>query len=138
MLPVIFGVSLIKSMRPYIKRNVFDNISSAEFIFLNSIFIAVLSFCYAYIYKGENMGNIWNLTYIHYMSGLFLACVTVVSSLAIFKLQEDSIITPIFIIKSLSAVILLVIGIFIYNERLNAKQIAGIFMCILAIFLIKG
>ena len=138
MLPVIFGVSLIKSMRPYIKRNVFDNISSAEFIFLNSIFIAALSFCYAYIYKGENMGNIWNLTYIHYMSGLFLACVTVVSSLAIFKLQEDSVITTTFIIKSLSAIILLIVGIFIYNERLTAKQIAGILLGILAIFLIKG
>jgi len=138
MLPVIFGVSLIKSMRPYIKKNVFDNISSAEFIFLNSLFIGVLSFCYAYIYKRENLGNVWNLSYMHYTSGLFLACITVVSSLAIFKLQEDSVITTTFIIKSLSSIILLITGIFIYNERLNAKQIAGIFLGILAIFLIKG
>jgi len=138
MIPVIFGISLIKSMRPYIKRNVFDNISSAEFIFLNSLFIGVLSFCYAYIYKGENIENIWNLSYMHYMSGLFLACITVISSLAIFKLQEDSVITTTFIIKSVSSIILLIIGIFIYNERLTAKQIAGILLGILAIFLIKG
>ena len=138
MLPVIFGISLIKTLRPYIKRNIFDNITSAEFIFLNSIFIGVLSFTYAYIYKGENIEKIWGLSYMHYMSGIFLACITVVSSLAIYKLQEDSIITTTFIIKSLSSILLLVIGIFIYNEKLNAKQIVGIFLGILAIFLIKS
>ena len=138
MIPVIFGISLFKSLRPYIKKNVFDNISSGEFIFLNSIFIAILSFCYAYIYKGENMGNIWGLSYTHYISGLFLACITIVSSLAIFKLQEDSIISTTFIIKSVSAIVLLIIGVFVYNERITAKQFTGIVLGILAIFLIKG
>jgi drug/metabolite transporter (DMT)-like permease len=138
MLPIIFGISIIKSCRPFIKKNVFDNISSAEFIFLNSLFIAVLSFVYAYIYKGENMGNIWNLSYTHYTAGLFLATITVVSSLAIFKLQEDSVITTTFMIKSISAIILLIVGIFMFNEEINIKQFSGIILGILAVFLIKG
>lgn len=137
MLPIIFGISIIKSCRPYIKKNVFDNITSAEFIFLNSIFIGVLSFVYAYIYKGENIENIWNLNYIQYISGLFLACITVVSSLAIYKLQEGNIISSSFLIKCVSSIILLIIGIFVYNEQITLKQIAGIILGILAVFLIK-
>jgi drug/metabolite transporter (DMT)-like permease len=137
MLPVIFGISFFKTLRPFIKKNVFDNISSAEFIFLNSLFIGILSFVYAYIYKGENLGNVWDLSYTHYISVLFLACITVVSSLAIFKLQEESIISTTFIIKSISAILFLIVGIFFYNEEITPKQFAGILLGILAVFLIK-
>jgi len=125
-------------MRPYIRQNVFDKISSAEFIFLNSIFIGILSGIYAYIVNGENPARIWSLSYTQYSMGLFLGMMTVVSSVMIFKLQEEGIITMTFLLKSISAIVMLIVGVLFFNETLSEKQIVGIVLGILAVFLIKG
>lgn len=138
MIPIIFGISVLKSMRPYIRQNVFDKISSAEFIFLNSIFIGILSGIYAYIVNGENPARIWSLSYTQYSMGLFLGMMTVVSSVMIFKLQEEGIITTTFLLKSISAIVMLIVGVLFFNETLSEKQIVGIVLGILAVFLIKG
>jgi len=138
MIPIIFGISVLKSMRPYIRQNVFDKISSAEFIFLNSIFIGILSGIYAYIVNGENPARIWSLSYTQYSMGLFLGMMTVVSSVMIFKLQEEGIITMTFLLKSISAIVMLIVGVLFFNETLSEKQIVGIVLGILAVFLIKG
>jgi len=134
----IFAISIMKSMRPFLKRNLFDEISSAEFIFLNSIFIGVISFVYAYLYKGEQLTKVWRLSYTQYLIGLFMAAMTVVSSMMLFKLQRDSILSSAFLLKIVSAVALIFVGLLFYDERISGKQMTGILLAILAVFLLKG
>lgn len=138
MIPIIFGISLMKTLRPYIRQNVFDKISSAEFIFINSIFIGILSGVYAYIINGENPAKLWSLSYTQYSMGLFLGALTVISSIMIFNLQKDGIITTTFLIKSISSIVMLMVGVLFFNETINEKQMVGIVLGILAVFLIKG
>jgi multidrug transporter EmrE-like cation transporter len=40
--------------------------------------------------------------------------------------------------KMISAIMVLVVGVFIYNENITPKQFTGIILGILAILLIKG
>jgi drug/metabolite transporter (DMT)-like permease len=128
----------MKTLRPYIRQNVFDKISSAEFIFINSIFIGILSGVYAYIINGENPAKLWSLSYTQYSMGLFLGALTVISSIMIFNLQKDGIITTTFLIKSISSIVMLMVGVLFFNETINEKQMVGIVLGILAVFLIKG
>jgi drug/metabolite transporter (DMT)-like permease len=102
------------------------------------LFIGVLSFVYTYIYQKEDIHNITSLTLLQYLALLFLASLTIVSSIFIFILQERGIITETFIMKMISAIMVLVVGVFIYNENLTPKQFTGIIFGILAILLIKG
>jgi drug/metabolite transporter (DMT)-like permease len=138
MFSYILGISFLKVFRPHIRKNVLDNISNGEFIFLNSLFIGILSFVYTYIYKKEDINNITSLTLLQYLALLFLASLTIVSSIFIFILQERGIITETFIMKMISAIMVLVVGVFIYNENITPKQFTGIILGILAILLIKG
>lgn len=138
MFPYILGISFLKVFRPHIRKNVLDNISYGEFIFLNSLFIGILSFVYTYIYQKEDIHHITSLTLLQYLALLFLASLTIVSSIFIFILQERGIITETFIMKMISAIMVLVVGVFIYNENLTPKQFTGIILGILAILLIKG
>ena len=134
---IIFTMAALKVFRPYIRKNIFDTITNWEFIFLNSVFIMILSFFYAYVYKREDIKNICNLTCIQYTAAIFLAVITIVSTLAVFKLQETNIITSTFFVKSVSSIMLLIIGIFIYNEKITPIQMVGICLGTLALFLMK-
>jgi len=134
----IFIISIFKSARPFIKRNIFGEISSAEFIFLNSFFIGVVSFIYAYLYEKNNLSAVWRLSYTQYLTGFFLACMTVVSSIILFEMQRDSILSSAFMLKIVSAIALIVVGFLFYEEQISPKQLVGIFLAILAtVLLIK-
>jgi len=135
----IFIISIIKSARPFIKRNLFTEISSAEFIFVNSLFIGIVSFVYAYLYEKNELSGLWRLSYTQYLMGLFLASMTVVSSIILFELQRDSILSSAFMLKIISAVGLVIVGFLFYEEQISGKQLAGIFLAFLAtVLLLKG
>lgn len=131
-------ISLMKVFHPHIRQHVLEHISYGEFIFLNAILIAVLSFIYTYVYQKEDIYKLSSLSLMQYIGALFLAAVTVISSLVVFKLQEKGIVSSTFILKMMSALMVLVVGIFFFQEMITAKQLAGIFLGILAILLIKG
>jgi len=128
----------MKVFHPHIRKHMLEHISYGEFIFLNAVLIAILSFIYTYVYKKEDIYNISSLSLIQYTGVLFLAAITVISSLIVFKLQENGIVTTSFILKMVPAVMMLVVGIFFFQEMITPKQLAGIFLAILAIMLLKG
>jgi drug/metabolite transporter (DMT)-like permease len=137
MWPIIFGVSLIKSFRPFFKQHIVQTITDWEFLFLNSLLIAVVSFAYAYLHKKENIVNIFRLSYTQYLCAFILACMTIGTSLAIFKMQENGIITSVFLLKAVSSILFIGAGIFIFEEKLTYKQLLGILFVIIGLFLIK-
>lgn len=131
-------VSLLKVFHPYMRKHMLQHISYGEFIFLNSILICTFSFIYTYIWKKADIWKLSNLSLKEYAISSLLACVTIISSIMVFKLQEDGIVSSTFILKMMSSLTVLIIGIFIYNETITPKQLCGIILGILAILLIKG
>jgi drug/metabolite transporter (DMT)-like permease len=64
--------------------------------------------------------------------------ITVFTSLAVFQLQENGkVVITSFLLKAISALILVGFGIFIFNEPLTERQLAGILCMLLGIALLK-
>lgn len=131
-------VSLLKVFHPHMRKHMLQHISYGEFIFLNSVLIGTFSFIYTYIWKKADIWKLSNLSLKEYAISSFLACVTIISSIMVFKLQEDGIVSSTFILKMMSSLTVLIVGIFLYNETITPKQLCGIILGILAILLIKG
>lgn len=131
-------VSLLKVFHPHIRKEILQHISYGEFIFLNSVLIGIISFVYTYIWQEADIHKLTNLSLQQYISAFFLAAVTIISSIIVFKIQENGVVSSSFILKMVSSFMMLIVGIFLYNETITPKQLCGIFLGILAILLIKG
>ncbi len=113
-------------------------ITNWEFLFLNSTLIAIVSFVYAYLHKRENISNLFGLSCSQYMCAGVVVMITVFTSLAVFQLEENGqVVITSFLLKAVSALLLVGFGIFIFNEELNARQMAGILCMLLGILLLK-
>jgi len=138
MLPMIMGISLLKSLNPFFRKHVMTTITNWEFLFLNSTLIAIVSFVYAYLHKRENISNLFGLSCSQYMCAGVVVMITVFTSLAVFQLQENGqVVITSFLLKAVSALLLVGFGIFIFNEELTARQLAGILCMLLGILLLK-
>ena len=137
MLPMIFGISFLKLTRPFFRKHIVQSITDWEFIFLNSILIAIVSFAYSYIHKKEDITNILKLTWTQYFCAIILVAITMFTSLAIFKLQEEGIVSTLFLLKAVSALLFIAMGVFIFEEEMNLKKLLGILLVLIGMFLIK-
>ena len=134
---MIMGISVLKSLSPFFRKHVMSTISNWEFLFLNSALIAIVSFIYAYIHKRENITNIFNLSLSQYASASVVVLITVFTSLAVFKLHENGkIVMTSFLLKAVSAIVLVGFGIIVFNEELSSKQLAGILCMMLGMALL--
>ena len=134
---MIMGISVLKSLSPFFRKHVMSTISNWEFLFLNSTLIAIVSFIYAYIHKRENITNIFNLSYSQYACASVVVLITVFTSLAVFKLHENGkIVMTSFLLKAVSAIVLVGFGIIVFNEELSSKQLAGILCMMLGMALL--
>lgn len=134
---MIMGISVLKSLSPFFRKHVMSTISNWEFLFLNSTLIAIVSFIYAYIHKRENITNIFNLSLSQYASASVVVLITVFTSLAVFKLHENGkIVMTSFLLKAVSAIVLVGFGIIVFNEELSSKQLAGILCMMLGMALL--
>lgn len=134
---MIMGISVLKSLSPFFRKHVMSTISNWEFLFLNSTLIAIVSFIYAYIHKRENITNIFNLSLSQYACAGVVVLITVFTSLAVFKLHENGkIVMTSFLLKAVSAIVLVGFGIIVFNEELSSKQLAGILCMMLGMALL--
>ena len=132
------GISVLKSLNPFFRKHVMKTITNWEFLFLNSTLIAIVSFVYAYLHKRENISNLFTLSCSQYACASVVVLITVFTSLAVFRLQETGkVVITSFLLKAISALVLVGFGIFIFNEPLTERQLAGILCMLLGIVLIK-
>jgi uncharacterized membrane protein len=68
---------------------------------------------------------------------MILVGITMFTSLAIFKLQEEGIVSTLFLLKAVSALLFIAMGVFIFEEEMNLKKLLGILLVSIGIFLIK-
>jgi drug/metabolite transporter (DMT)-like permease len=140
----IFGITLIKSIRPYFRKNIINKLASHEFLFINTISISIVLVIY-FIYKFFNdknivydtINNCKKLTWIQGGSLLILSCFTVFSSAILIDLDKNYN-TPAFnsvLLKSSSFIFLFIVGFLFYKENYTNMQIYGIVFIIIGLVL---
>ena len=132
MFPIVVGLSLVKTIGPFLRHHVLESISIAEFIFVNSVLIMMVSFTYAYLHRKESFSNLLSLSHTQYGAIAVIASVTILSGFAIVKLEENGILSSIFMLRAVSSIFAVLVGIFLFEEQLTLYQIIGIIFGILS------
>ena len=139
----ILGITLMKSMRPIFKKNVMSSIDGYSFIFLNTLFICFFVMLYFLYLQSRNVefynviGNCFNMNCFQFVSMILISLFTVLSTIFVMNQTEMST-TMATIMKSISTVILVLIGIFLYREKYSMIQFYGVFLTIVGIFFISS
>jgi drug/metabolite transporter (DMT)-like permease len=139
-------ITFLKTFSPYLRKHILESLESHEFLFLNTFFVSLFVFLY-FIYKFlfhdtflvDFTDKIKELTILQVIYFTILAFITITSSIVIINLDKyfnTPLINSLFS-KSLAGILLLFVSIFIYQEKYNIKQIFGIFLTVVGVFLIS-
>jgi uncharacterized membrane protein len=141
----VIGSSILKNIKPFIRKNVLQSITSYDFLFINTMFISIIYFI-VFLYKSfydkkcETIKCVKNLNTKQIIFFIVLAGLTVFASILSLEYEKNSdnlIVVDNIFMKMVSAVVLLCISRFIFNESLTMKQSFGVFAILFGLFLIK-
>jgi drug/metabolite transporter (DMT)-like permease len=136
--------SILKTFTPYFRKHILDSLESHEYLFLNTFLVAffvLLYFLYKFLFHDKSLDKlidkIHNLTLLQVIYFLLIAFITVSSSIVIINFDKyyNTPLINSLLIKGLAAILLILVGVFIYKEKYNYKQLFGIFLTIVGIFL---
>jgi len=146
MYPYLIGITLLKSVNPYFRKHILDTLEGHDLLFINTffIFLIVLSiFIYKTIFHKtlyDTIENYKNLTNSQILCIFLICALTVGSSLLLYELDKNFN-TPLLnfvFLKFASVLSLIFVGIFIFKEKYTWKQILGITLAVLGIYLITN
>lgn len=148
MYSILFGVSILKSLRPFFKKNVLQTIDEDDFLYLNTFFIALFVIGY-FIYSRNNENNkkkkpllekCKTMKPIEIISMMFVSLFTVISTVLILQMDKgyqtpfiNSMLT-----KGFSTILVILIGMVIYKENYSMLQIFGIALILLGTYFISN
>jgi drug/metabolite transporter (DMT)-like permease len=145
MFAFIVATSILKTLNPYLRKNILLTLDSHEYLFLNTFIIALLALLFLFYkifftnHDIETMINKYkSLTLLQIVFALLIGIVTISSSFLIINLDKyynTPLVNSLFL-KIASSILLLVIGIIIFKERYNYIQILGVILAIIGICLI--
>jgi uncharacterized membrane protein len=132
MLSIVVGLSIAKTLGPFLRQHVLESITMAEFIFVNSVIIMIISFMYAYVHRRESFTNLVSLSRTQYSAIAVISLVTILSGFAIVRLEESGILSSIFVVRTVSSIFAVLLGLFLFEEQLTVYQIVGIIFAIIS------
>ena len=145
MLPFLLGITTLGSVRPYFRKHILDTLDPSDYALLNSIFITafvVIYFVYIYAYDTKQMyktyANCCKMSYTQIAALSTLSLFTVVSSLMLLNMEKYYN-TPLInsvTLKGFSLVLLIIFGIFVFNEEYGLTHFVGIFFTAVGIFIL--
>jgi len=119
------------------RTHIMEDVEIWEFIFINSLVIGFLSFLYAYIYKQEKITKLLTLSWTQYCAAILIGSLTVLSTAVYIAYdQANGILKTSFLWKGISSVIFIIIGLFLFGEKMLPNQIVGILVIIAGSFLV--
>ena len=138
--------SLLKTFNPYFRKHILDSLEAYEYLFVNTFLVVVFVFIY-FIYKicthddicNKLKNKIYKLTHLQIFYFIFIAFITVISSIVIINLDKNFK-TPLMnsmISKGLAAILLLFVAMIIYKEKYNLTQLFGVFLTVVGLILIN-
>lgn len=144
MFNLLFGITMMKSIRPIFRKNVMQSIDNYSFLLLNTIFISIFVVLYFYYLNYNNVNfsdilkNCGSMNIIQIISMILISFLTILSTILIMNMDKSSIsTTSATIMKSISTIILVLLGIFFYKEKYNFTQLYGVILTIIGIFFIS-
>lgn len=145
MYSVLFGISIMKSLRPFFKKNVLKSeIDEDDFLFLNTFFISLFVIIY-FIYnftkkKKVDFNKYKNMKPIELGSMIGVSLFTVISTILVLQMDKgyqtpfiNSMLT-----KGFSTIFVIAIGMIIYKENYNMLQMLGIAFILVGTYLISN
>jgi len=138
MLPVIAGLSILGTFRPYLRKHITQDINPWEYLFINSIVIGILSFIYCYFHKKEKISNLLSLSATQYCSVVIISSLTILSSLVFLSMEKNNSLTTSFLWKGVSAVAFVGTGMLLFEEKVTTTQLIGIITIIIGSFLVAS
>jgi len=147
MFHLVIGTTFLKSVVPYFRKHVLGTLNSDEFLLLNStiIFVIVIIIFIIKIFSGEQhetfyqiLNNYKKMTYSQVICISIIASLTVMSSLLIYELDKKHN-TPLIntiLLRSFSIISMILVAVFIFDEKYNWMQILGVVFAIIGVFLI--
>lgn len=148
MYSVLLGVSLMKSLRPFFKKNVLHTIDEDDFLYLNTFFIGLFVVIYFFYSKNKNktkntkaiVDKFKNMTFLEISSMIFVSLFTVVSTVLLLQMDKSQQ-TPFInsmLTKGFSTILVIMIGMVVYKENYNKLQILGIGLILLGTYFISN
>ena len=145
MYSVLFGISIMKSLRPFFKKNVLKSeIDEDDFLFLNTFFISLFVIIY-FIYnftkkKKVDFNKYKNMKPLELGSMIGVSLFTVISTILVLQMDKgyqtpfiNSMLT-----KGFSTIFVIAIGMIIYKENYNMLQMLGIALILVGTYLISN
>ena len=136
MIPVIAGLSMVNTFRPYLRSHIMQDVEVWEFIFINSIVIGLVSFIYAYIYKQEKITKLFTLKWTQYCAAILIGSLTVLSTAIFIAYEAQGIMKANFLWRGVSSVVFILAGLFLFGEKMFPNQIVGVLVIVAGSFLI--
>jgi len=137
--------SILKIFNPYFRKHILDSLESHEYLFLNTFLISfgvLIYLVYKLIFHDYSINKlvdkINSLNTLQVLYFILIAFITLISSMVIINLDKHYN-TPLLnslLKKGMASVLLILTGIFIYKEKYNYKQVLGLFLIIVGLFLI--
>ena len=139
----LIGTTFLKSMNPYFRKHILDTLNPREYFYLNTIFVFILMILVFLFFETkkstkEMISNYQKLEHSHFACIFIISFLLVASSLLLYELDKNHN-TPLInniLLKTGSVIVLIVIGVFMFGEKYNWKQITGIILTCMGIYLV--
>ena len=143
----MFGLSILKSFTPYFRKHVLTTLNAHDLLFINTFIIFSIVFVF-FIYQLlfdktkpliETFKNYRSLSFTQLGALLVMAFLAVGSSIFIYEFDKNyntPLINSMFM-RTASTISLILVGIFLFEERYSWKQILGVFLTIFGVLLIS-
>lgn len=135
---LILILTMIKSLKPFMRKYITTTLNIQEFLLVNNVFVSLLIFsifCYNYFNGYENYTNIRKLDYKQVILLILFSLLTIGSSFIFAKLENNNTVITNTAIKLFSNVMFLVIGFIMFKEKITYKQLLGLSFCGIGIYL---
>ena len=140
----LLSIQTLKTFNIYFRKHVLTTLESHEYLFINTILIAIIVlgfFFYKMLFHGFSInklvGKVQKLTFIQIFFIILIAVVTcssILFNLHIDKNHNTPLINRL-LSKVVSTILLVLVSVFFFKENYNLKQYIGIFLTILGLYL---
>ena len=143
----MFGLSILKSFTQYFRKHALTTLNSHDLLFINTFLIFSIVFAF-FLYKLwfdkskpliETFKNYKSLSFTQAGALVLMAFLAVGSSIFIYEFDKNyntPLINSMFM-RAASTISLILVGAFLFEEKYSWKQIMGVFLTILGVFLIS-
>jgi drug/metabolite transporter (DMT)-like permease len=143
----MIGSGLINSIKPFCKKHILNSLDPHEFVFLNTFLITIfllLYFIYLSINDKYNIYGLYdkytNLSKSQFLAIVGISTITLSSTFIGLTMNKNNGINikNNLIIKSITTILVIAIGVYVYEEEYTRIDIFGIFLILVGIYMINS